>query len=792
MQEIRRSFLWLALAWGAALALLIVDAVMARAQTEPEARRSVEEIVVTAQKREESLQEAPLSVSALTGDQLEQIGFYDVNDVRTFVPNLNVHANAGGNTGTTVSIRGAITGDPIITFEPAVGIYVDGVYISKSVGSLFDAPDLERVEVLRGPQGTLYGRNTLGGAINLIPRKPQDDPEALVRLGGGNFDSFNAATTLDSGKYDIGDGEALGRLGVRGTAQYRLRDGMFDNQPINGVGAGDLGSSDFDDLNRITARIITRWEIRDNLTLDYSYDHFKANEEPTAFQLTGVREGTTADALFANLRDFVEPQRVNAIGNNRIMQSGDLGSGLGSLDLRNELLARMHNITGTADFESVPILGDIEIKSISGWRDIDLTELQDLDGTPIHITDFQLYVDQEQFSQELQMVGDTWEDRIEYAVGFFYFEERGGEDNPQIFFGQLNLTPSRNSINRFSNNSWAPYGQMTVRPPILDERLSLTAGLRYTWEKKRASRIAGTTNAPVDLGRAEEEFDNFSPMASIAFDIIEDVLGYYRFAQGFKSGGFNGRAVCVSEATGGVSQDAVCPDPDLVPFDQPFKEEIMTSHEVGFKTEWWENRIQLNATGFFQDIEDKQVSDFRADPRFGAVTFVNNADQEVWGAELEGVAVPIDNLTLRLAYALLRPEYTRFIRDGVDVSDVAAFVNSPEHTVNIAGSYSIPTDYGVITIAADGYWQDDEDYLLFDNEFIHGHDYFLANGRLQLGEIPVFAGHLELGLWGRNLFDRGYRTFGIDFGNLVGVAGNTFGDRRTFGLDVTWRWSAAG
>jgi iron complex outermembrane receptor protein len=196
----------------------------------------------------------------------------------------------------------------------------------------------------------------------------------------------------------------------------------------------------------------------------------------------------------------------------------------------------------------------------------------------------------------------------------------------------------------------------------------------------------------------------------------------------------------------------------------------------------------VNATGFYQDIEDKQVSDFRADPTFGAVTFVNNADQEMWGAEVEAAAVPIDNLNLRLAYALLRPEYTRFIRNGVDVTDTAAFVNSPEHTINVAGAYSIPTDYGVFTIAADGYWQDDEDYLLFDNEFIHASDYFVWNGRLQMAEIPMFSGYLDLSLWGRNLFDRKYKTFGIDFGDLVGVAGNTFGKRRTFGFDVTWRW----
>lgn len=787
MQEIRRSFFWLAFAWGAAVALLIADTMVARAQTEaPNA--GIEEIVITAQKRSETLQEVPVSVSALTGDQLDQIGFANAQDIRTFVPNLNMHTNAGGNTGTTVSIRGAITGDPIITFEPAVGIYVDGVYISKSVGSLFDAPDMERIEVLRGPQGTLYGRNTSGGAINLISRKPQEEAEARIRLGGGKFDSFGATATLDSGKHSIGDGEALGRIGVRGTAQYRTRDGMYRNEPINGVGSGDLGSKDFDDLDRVSSRLITRWDLRENLKLDYTFEYFRAREVPTAFQLSGVRDGTPASAFFPGIEDFVQRDRVNAIGNNKVMTADDLasGRGTGSLNLRNQLLTHLHNITADADFEDVPVLGNIELKAISGWRTVRLAEIQDLDGTPLHLTDFQLYVDQKQFSEELQMVGDTADGMVEYVVGLYYFEERGGENNPQVFFGGSPIGVSRKSINRFHNNSIAPYGQATLRPPFLDERLSLTGGLRYTYEKKRAAR---TTVAR--FADQSKTFDNVSPMGNIAFQITDDALAYYRFARGFKSGGFNGRSPCQSKDLGGPAE-ITCPDESFPLFDKPFKEEIVTSHEVGLKTEWFDRRLQVNATGFFQDIKDKQVSDFRADPTFGAVTFVNNADQNIWGAEIEANAAPTDNLTLRLAYALLRPEYTKFINlMGEDVKDAAAFVNSPEHTINVGAAYSVPTDYGIFTIGADGYWQDDEDYLIFNNEIIHAGDYFVANGRISLAEVAMFDGYMDIGFWGRNLFDRKYRTFGIDFGPLVGVAGNTYGKRRTFGADLTWKWGVS-
>ena len=780
MEDIRRSFMWLAFAWGAALALLIVDAVVARAQSESRST-TVEEIVVTAQKREESLQEAAVSVTALTGDQLDQIGFTNVDDIRTFVPNLNLHTNAGGNTGTTLSIRGAITGDPIVTFEPAVGIYVDGLYVSKSAGSLFDAPDLERVEVLRGPQGTLYGRNTIGGAVNLISRRPQDEPEAMLRVGGGNFDSFSTAATLDSGKYDIGDGNALGRVGMRANLHYRRRDGMFRNVPVNGVGIGDLGSSDFDNLNRWGGRIITEWEPRDYLSFSYTFDFFQANERPTAFQLSGVRGPAL---LIDDLDAFVRPDRVNEIGNNRVLSRNHAAGDplVGSEPLKNALITRLHNITASADFEDVPVLGDFTLKSISGWREVDLTEIQDLDGTPLHIADFQLFVDQKQFSEEIQVVGDTADGIVDYTLGVYYFEERGGEDNPQTIFAVPFDQPARQSINRFSNRAVAPYGQVSLTPPILDDRLTLTGGLRYTYEKKKATRTTNLGEFPAE----EESFENFSPMGNVAFNFTDEILGYYRFARGFKSGGFNGRSPCSNNP---ASTDPCPTDEPVPPFDVPFKEEIMTSHEVGFRTQWLEDRLQINATGFFQDIEDKQVSNFLASPAFGAVTFVDNADQEMWGAELEALAVPIPDLNLRFSYALLRPEFTRFVnRQGEDVADDAAFVISPEHTVSGAAAYSLPTDFGVWTISADGYWQDDEDYLLFNNDFIHNGDYFIANGRLQLAGVPLYSGYLDIGLWGRNLFDRKYRTFGIDFGDLVGIAGNTYGKRRTFGVDLTWRW----
>jgi iron complex outermembrane receptor protein len=798
--------------WVACVALLAAglpataDRALAQGEVAISTRRAatVEEIVVTAQKREESLQDAPLSVTALTGEMLEQAGYSNVNDIRTFVPNLNMHTNAGGNTGTTVSIRGMATGDPIVNFEPAVGIYTNGLYVSKSVGSLFDSPDLERIEVLRGPQGTLYGRNTIGGAINIIPRRPGEDPEAILTLGGGNYDYFTTGATLDSGMYDIGDGELLGRLGARGTILYRLRDGFYKNREINGVGFGDLGSNKFDELDRITARISTRWQPREDFTLDYVFDWFESREVTTAFQLTAVRPGSTIDQfnglLPADIYDFIEEDRVDQIGNNRVLTPRGalqpIDSDRDSEPLENPLNVKSHNITATLDLGEVGPLGEMTLKSISGWRRIDSKESQDLDGTPMHISDFQNEINQEQFSEEIQLVGNAWEERVDYVIGFYYFDESGGERNPQIIFGDIPaITTAFDSSNRFDNTAYAPYGQATVRLPFWEERISLTGGLRYSWEKKRAWRnnrcVRNLTACSSYNASASKSFDNWSPMGSISVDVTDEIMTYFRVARGFKSGGFNGRAPVDRASAGDFPQD-------LPVFEDNFDEETVTAYELGFKTRWFDDRLQLNTTGFYNDNQDRQISAFKADPDFGAVTFVANADVDIWGAEVEAMAVPIDGLEVRLAYALLRPSYRKLPlpdEDGTlrDRSDDGDFGFAPEHTVSVGIGYAFPpTPAGIISARVDGYWQDDEDYLLLkeDNRYISAGDYFLLNGRIQLAEIPApyEQGTLDLGFWGRNILDRKYRTFGIDFGDRIGTAGNTYGEPRTFGADLTWRW----
>ncbi|RMD85062.1 MAG: TonB-dependent receptor [Candidatus Dadabacteria bacterium] len=759
----------------------------ARAQDEQQevAARSeqIEEITVTAQKREESLQAAPLSITALSSTMIEDEGIDSLDDISKFTPNLNIHPNTGGNTGVTINMRGAITSDPLVTLEPTVGVYVDGVYVAKSAGSLFDLVDLERIEVMRGPQGTLYGRNTVGGAINLITKKPTAETSATTSLTVGNFRTFIGRTTLNFpllGEAGLAPVRGIGTVNARTTLRYHFREGFVDNTAP--------GSKDFDDMDRFATRTIVRWEPTDRLTVDYAFDYHRSREEPSAFQLTAVRPGSPTEFL----APYIRTRRADQIGNNRIKFAAFPPRSDERL-LASNLDVRGHSLTVTADLGEVGPLGALTFKSISSYRSVDELSVQDLDGTPINVADFGLKVGFRTWSEELQLAGVTDDARINYVLGFYYYGEKGGENNPQVFFGGGSIF---NSGNRFDNYALAPFGQASWVPPVFDDAVTLTAGLRYTYEKKKQTRnydcvyIFDPDNpagnkcdfVPDLVGlEADKSFDNLSPMGNIAVQLTEDLLAYGRISRGFKSGGFNGRA---------TTKEA---------FLEPYSEETLTSYEIGMKSEWFDNRLRLNASGFFNDYDDLQVAVFEPTVGGGTVSKLQNAAKaEIWGAEVELLAIPLPGVDVRATYAFLDPDYKRFCntrdpetgRCTQDISDTAKFVLTPDHTVSLGVGYTAPpTDRGTFSLRLDGYWQDAVYFLVKDNYKNNQGGYILLNGRAELTDMPTENGTIDIALWVRNILNTNYREFGIDFGEAFGYSGNIYGDPRTIGVELVWNWA---
>lgn len=764
------------------------------ATSQPAPRRqaaAVEELTVTAEKRAENIQDTPISITAFDTQMLTDRDITNVGQLSEFVPNLNIHTNAGGNTGLTIGIRGAITTDPIVTLEPAVGVYLNGVYIAKSAGALFDIIDLERVEVLRGPQGTLYGRNTMGGAVNLIVKKPSGEWGARTRLRIGNRGYVKIAQTFEApvlGDGALWDEDRFGTLSAKLDIGYARQDTWYTN--LNPDPA-TRGSDGYSDMNRLVIMPRILWELPWGITFDYVLDKHRVRELPSQFQLTYVQPGGLVDSLFGpqGLDDYIRTKRASGIGNNLFtdLQAGD--------EFKSDLDILGQAFTLSKDFSAVPGLGDVTLSSITGYRVVKNNDQTDLDGSPLSLNQFALSLRQSQISEELQLVGTTLDDQLDYVLGFYFFQQRGHAENVQAF---LEPVPGTGPLSKnqqradFDDYSFAPFGQATYTPPVLEDRLSVTAGLRWTWEKRNMTRMfqcltadcGGTENFTAENSKS---FDAFSPMGRVAYQFMDELMGYGSISRGFKAGGFNGRAVTRET------------------FDAPFEPETATSYEMGFKSQWWDNRVQVNASGFFADYDDLQVTIFQATQGAAVTTVENAASAEVWGSELEAVFVPVDGLDVRLTYAYLDPKYQKFCRPGppeansdcgsgqINLADSAKFVIAPPNTVSLGVAYTFPeTPLGVPYARVDWYWQDHVWFATIDNQHNRQQGYSLLAARLALldVDVPADLGRMQVALWGENLTNTDYRSFGIDFGANQGYAGNTYGNPRMYGIELDWDWTA--
>ena len=358
-------------------------------------------IIVTAQKREENIQEVPIAISAIGRDYLESRDITSIDNLGALAPNVKFERAPSNKTISQIAIRGSVTINPAVTWEPAVGLYLDGVYIAKAQGSIFDVADLERVEVLRGPQGTLYGRNSLAGAVNLVTRKPSGELRVSAETSYGNYDYWRGKATVDL--------PALGPLKIKVSGQIEKRDGFVDVVPDAFGILANPPVNDTNDLDGKSIMVQARLEVTDNLTLDYAYDYTKYNQRPNASQLLSVN---TTGGL-ADIFDPASPSFVGVpLGLFASQQRLDQMT-INATPLFETSRTYGHSLTATLD------LGNAQLKSISAYRDLRWTDSTDLDGSPFDIAFTQRFTDMDSFSQELQLTGTAWDDRLNYVVGGF-------------------------------------------------------------------------------------------------------------------------------------------------------------------------------------------------------------------------------------------------------------------------------------------------------------------------------------------------------------------------------------
>jgi len=750
-------------------------------QAEDAASEGLSEIIVTAQKRSESLQDTPLAISAINAEMIEQRGITSVAALGSAAPNLIITETPSATANPSISIRGIVDNDPILTADPAVGLYVDGVIVGRSAGALFDMMDLERVEILRGPQGTLYGRNTTGGAVNLISAKPSKDFGGRLQVGYGSFDEYMVKALLDTG--ELGDTGLALKLGFL----HSQRNGTVDNL-LEPSDKRDPGARNTD-----AVRAAVRFDKGTGFTVDYVFDSSDRNGRANAFQLRAIRpdilEYLNFSPAFGGTAPQVSPDRLSQIRLDRDGNAHDKVQG--------------HALTLNLE------IGDATLRSITGYRKWDnVSESSDLDGNgglmgfiaaptfgvaPIDLFHTSNERHQKQFSQEFNLIGSIG-DEFEYVLGGYYFRERATENNPQGFtiilpvsavipgVPALPIAPgiTLNSIGlnldtllsyRHVSRSMAAFSQVTWKPAALDSRLSITGGIRYTEDKKHLTQSAPLPTAPRDLTR---KFNRLNWLANISYDWSDDIMTYARVSTGYKAGGFNARA---ADNNG-------------------FNPEDLVSYEVGFKSELFDRRLRFNVAAFHAIYDDLQVQQFLAGTGGAASTTVNAAKATYTGIEAEVLAQIADGFTVDASFGYTDRKYKKFTfvdpMTGVpaDISDVAKFQYSAATTANVGAQYETGLgNFGKLIARTDWsyrskvYWHPVNPF----NEEISDGGVGLLSARLSITDIAVGGARASIALWGKNLTKEDYLLSGIDFGSL-GFAGVMYGDPRSYGVELGFKF----
>lgn len=728
------------------------------AQSDP----GLEEIVVTAQRREQRLVDVPIAITALGGSALERRGITDVQGLEGFAPNLQISPTPGNSTAAQLAIRGSVTANPALTWDPAVGIYVDGVYVGKTQGALFDLVEIDRIEVLRGPQGTLWGRNTLAGAFNIITRKPSGEASGTASLQVGNFSTLNGRLSIDL--------PAIGNAKVNLALGTQQRDGWINNSTSNypTPPGRKTSTSELNNVDNNSARLAIDLPLGDSVDLAYRGDY------------NDIDQNASHSQLYRSLLPFLSPyvstsrQDKATVDGPSFERSRTQGH---SLTLEWRL-----NESNT-------------VKSITAQRQLTWEDGLDLDGSPLDIAHTQRLSDYDSSSQELQWIGNAG--KLSYVAGLYYFKDDGFTDNPQAFF--MEFGPGAGvqfkSQYGFTTKAKAVFGQLDY---AINDQWSVTAGLRYTDEEKTIDRCAGLVGIfdYVPCGtRAKTSFSDTTPLAILTWKPSDTVSAYVKYAEGFKSGGFNGEA-----------GDPSNPIPvNIAQAQTPYLPETLESTEIGAKWLFADNRGYANVALFNNNSKEMQLSIFEA--KGAANSSIKNAGEaNVKGLELELGWQFVQGTRLQFSFGKMDGEFDRYIDRGVDVAFNRSLPHLPEMTLGISLDAALGTVMGAETrLLIDATRMDD--YTLYPYPIVvdaardpasvgsalandtRVPSYSVVNARLSFDGIRFGGNELDLAIWSKNLFDKEYIQnmidFGPGFGNLTQAY---FGMPRTYGIEVAARW----
>jgi len=793
----------------------------------------IDEIIVTAEKREQSLREVPISIVAFDVEKLEQAGIDEIEDLGANIPNLFVNNFNSEASTIRLFIRGVGQNDVSVTQDPSVGLYMDGVYVGSGIGAGSELVDLERIEVLRGPQGTLYGRNTTGGAVNMITAKPvPGEFHSKVDFTAGNFDRLKLRGNVN---IPLGDTAA-----IKLSALKSERDGVVRN-----LGPG----ADFGEEDRVAYRGDLRWNIQNNITLDYAYENSDIEDSPRFSQ---PLRGLGADG------DFGAPVS-DAFGNLLIIQAGSLTlqpvlstfyTEPFSESRQRETFAARAVMSNNTEIEAHTLTlawepnDKLTLKSITGLRDVQSLQVGEFGATGTAFTDVLLINDAagcplvtgpfdsrddvidcalieaadglpttlqssetmiEQLSQEINAVYDydfQSGGNLVFVGGVYYYEDDLSQDTSPSAQTQAPLPPG-SVFTTAENTSLAIYGQATYTPNAFDQRLHLTVGGRYSDDKRQATRINERSLSFARVGGLSEvacdSLGDILQLAAItgdmqaAVDIAACAAGdfgvntaaeydqdFSNFTPSFTVGydvsdevNIYGKYV-QGYKSGGTSVRSANP----INFANGFDEEDVRSFEAGLKGLFFDRRVAFNAAAFFMKFDGYQASVQTGDNQ-GLRDFVGIDDSEILGIEADFQAAITEELTLNGAVGFL---HTQFGVDSVDVLQdtgqvatfdiVDNFSFAPDYSFSLSGNYRVDISDDVDANFYAGYsYQDDLETSsnLADNAIIDGYGLLDANLTFTSRRLGD-DGTIKLSLWGKNLLDKEYLVVSqISFADNFGI-----------------------
>lgn len=733
----KRNHLSLAIGLTLSLAAVQAHAQDAAAAAPASDEVTLDAVQVTARKREETLQEVPVAVTAFTAETLDKLNIRDISDLDAQVPNLTIYAARGSSSTVTAYIRGVGQSDPLWGVDPGVGIYLDDVYIARPQGALLDVFDVERIEVLRGPQGTLYGKNTVGGAIKYISRGLPTETSGNASVTVGNYGQMDVKAAIGG---SLDERDALrGRIAVASLS----RDGFGENTRTN---------QDVSDKEILAMRGQLGAYVTEDLNFQFAFDWMEDQ--------SGVRGAK-----------MLSPNRFTPL-----YQPMD-----DRYDVRNGMPnvndTTLKGISATANWR---INDSWNVKFVTAKRESDTETNIDFDTTPQPIADVKAFYRDQQVSNELQLNYDAG-GRHRGVLGIYQFSGEAGGQVRNNFFGLL-FGDTQGTV---YTDSIAAYGDWSFD---VTDQFNVDVGIRFTDEDKRADVLNrgytnGTYTVPTNIVANFDKtinFTNVAPKISLGYQLNDDILIYGLATRGFKSGGYNIRA----QATA-VPRSA-----------EPFDDEVVDSFEAGAKMSFLDQRLFLNVSAFHNKYEDIQLSVFTSydsdgngslDAFFG--DFTNAGSGTVNGVEVEYQWLPTRNWLISGNFAYLDAKYDEFIYLGQNIADEQEFTNAPEFSGAFNVEYRTDLANGGDLSARLGYsYQDD---VVATTEIVRTGALPItqeAYGLLNAGVIWNTGGAWSFSLQGTNLADKEYRTTGYNLNAALGVVTGFYGPPRQYSLTARYEF----